>query len=120
MACEARLNVLVIGANDATAALVDDSRQDLSEPVITVRCTDRFALPLADWVGTLVLLEVGRLTPIDQHHLAAWLDRARPQVISTSPASILPLVQAGLFLESLYYRLNTVCLDVTARPSDGG
>ena len=114
MACRARLNVLLVnGANDTAVALVDDSRQALSAPVITVRCTDRFALRLADWVGTLVLLDVGRLTPIDQHHLTAWLDRKRPQVISTSPASILPLVQAGHFLESLYYRLNTIYLDAS-------
>ena len=63
----------------------------------------------------------GRLAPTDQHCLREWLNHNHPRVISTSPASILPIRPcAGLFLESLYYRLNTVCLDARALPPDGG
>jgi hypothetical protein len=29
-------------------------------------------------------------------------------------ASLLPRVQSGAFVDTLYYRLNTVCVDVTA------
>jgi DNA-binding NtrC family response regulator len=35
-------------------------------------------------------------------------------VISTTSGPLLPLVQSGGFIETLFYRLNTVCLDVTA------
>jgi transcriptional regulator of aromatic amino acid metabolism len=50
----------------------------------------------------------------DQHRLMAWLERGdRPRVISTSRVSLLPIVQAGMFIESLYYRLNTLCIDLT-------
>ncbi len=46
-----------------------------------------------------------------------WLDRApgRTQVVSTTPALLFPRVQAGAFIDRLYYRLNTVCMDVTGR-----
>jgi hypothetical protein len=33
-------------------------------------------------------------------------------VISTTSRPLLPLVQAGSFIETLLYRLNTICLDV--------
>ena len=59
MAVRAGLNVMVLGADDTTAGLLDASRQDLIEPVIMVRCGGRPALPSADTVATLVLLDVG-------------------------------------------------------------
>jgi len=34
------------------------------------------------------------------------------QVVSTTPQPLLPLVQSGTFLARLYYRLNTVCVDL--------
>jgi DNA-binding NtrC family response regulator len=34
-------------------------------------------------------------------------------VVSTSPAPLIPRVHSGLFIDTLYYRLNTVCVDVT-------
>jgi transcriptional regulator of acetoin/glycerol metabolism len=33
-------------------------------------------------------------------------------VISTSTTPVMPRVQSGAFLDMLYYRLNTVCVDV--------
>ena len=36
----------------------------------------------------------------------------RTQVISTSRAPLMPLVDDGRFLNSLYYRLNTICVDL--------
>jgi transcriptional regulator with PAS, ATPase and Fis domain len=36
-------------------------------------------------------------------------------VISTWGTSLMPMVAAGSFLEGLYYRLNTIYIDVTAR-----
>ena len=118
MARRMGVNVLLIGASETTAALVDASRTELVEPVIGLHCTSR--LPSFHIVGTLVLQDVWSLRWSDQHWLDVWVTRNHRQVISTSPVSILPLVNAGLFLESLYYRLNTVCLDARTPSTDGG
>lgn len=41
--------------------------------------------------------------------IARWHGRAR--VVATAPAPVYPLVRRGVFLESLYYRLNMLCLE---------
>jgi transcriptional regulator of acetoin/glycerol metabolism len=63
----------------------------------------------------MVLHDVGRLQPHEQLDLLAWLEQAdgRTQVVSTSATPLLPRVQCGAFIDTLYYRLNTVCVDVT-------
>ena len=65
--------------------------------------------------GTLFLHEVGALTHDDQLRLLAWLERntGRTRVICTASASLFAEVEAGRFIDTLYYRLNTVSLDVT-------
>ena len=66
-------------------------------------------------VGTLLLRNLHALTPAEQGQLFEalndWLSGA--QVISTSATGLMPLVRDGRFLESLYYRLNTILIDVT-------
>jgi hypothetical protein len=114
VACSARANVLIVGPTGTTAAVVRESRAALSEPVISSLCTDALVLPSADLAGTLVLHDVGRLALVDQLRLTMFLETTHAQVISTSPEPLLPLVQAGLFLELLYYRLNTICLEASA------
>ena len=56
------------------------------------------------------------MTTDDQLRLVDWLERAkgRTQVVSTSSVPVLPRVHSGGFIERLYYRLNTVCVDVTS------
>jgi hypothetical protein len=68
----------------------------------------------------MILQDVGALTDADQRRLLDWLDRAagRTQVVSTTPASLWPRVQAGAFADGLYYRLNTLCMDVTGYFAD--
>ena len=55
------------------------------------------------------------MTTDDQLRLLDWLERAkgRTQVVSTSSGPVLPRVHSGDFIERLYYRHNTVCVDVT-------
>jgi hypothetical protein len=62
-----------------------------------------------------VLRDVHGLTPADQLELLDWLELAegRTQVVSTSSTPLLPRVHSGEFIDTLYYRLNTVCVDVT-------
>ena len=80
---------------------------------------DQLVLPPAANTGTLILHEVGSLTNDDQLQLLGWLEQAegRTRVVSTSAASLFARVEAGLFIEKLYYRLNTVSLNV--KPGSG-
>jgi transcriptional regulator of acetoin/glycerol metabolism len=43
-----------------------------------------------------------------------WLDQtaSRIRVVSTSRTSLWPLLKSGAFDDALYYRLNTVCVDI--------
>lgn len=67
-------------------------------------------------MGTLILHEVGALPHDDQRQLLEWLEPAarRVQVISTTSASLFPRVEVGAFSDVLYYRLNTMCMDVAS------
>jgi DNA-binding NtrC family response regulator len=93
--------VLLIGEAVTTRALVT-----------TVGSGATSEFPSVNPGGTLVLLNVNRMDAADQQRLNTWLEdwRSKPRVISTSQVSLVPMMRAGLFLESLYYRLNTLCL----------
>lgn len=114
LACTAPFNLCLLGAGDKTNALMDELGPHLRHPVITLSSSS-LELPAAgESVGTLMLSDFGGLRLADQHHLMGWLTQANvpPRVISTSQGSILPMISAGAFLAPLYYRLNTICLDV--------
>jgi transcriptional regulator of acetoin/glycerol metabolism len=87
---------------------------ELAGPVVAWQPGQRLMLPQAGQTGTLLLHDVGTLSLPDQRYLIEWLERAagQTQVVSLSPKPLLPLVQAGTFLPRLYYRLNTVCVDL--------
>jgi DNA-binding NtrC family response regulator len=90
--------------------------QDPDEPLASWCPGEPLVLPPAACAGTVILKNVGALAPDDQLRLLDWLEAAvgRTQVVSTTPATLLPHVQAGMFIEQLYYRLNTVCVDMSA------
>ena len=113
LARAAGVNLLIVvpdGSNGFAELLI----ADLATPVVAWRPGERLMLPQAEKTGTLLLHNVGTLSPHDQRYLVEWLERAagRTQVVSTTPVALLPLVQAGTFLARLYYRLNTVCVDL--------
>ena len=103
-----RLNTLVVGPKQVTAGLVNSLRSQMVLPIVQILPHMPLALPLAAPVGTVVLHDVHRLDRSGQRYFLGWLDLsvARPRVISTSSASLLPLVEAGAFIADLYYRLN--------------
>jgi len=109
-----RVNVLAVGPDDRTDELLEALRPSLKHPVAEVQGGEPLALP-SRAVGTLLLSNLHALTPAEQRQLFEalndWLSEA--QVISTSATGLMPLVRGGGFLESLYYRLNTICIDVT-------
>lgn len=109
-----RVNLLVTGPDDLTNVFVKSLRSYIRNPVAVLRGGESFALPSAP-VGTLFLADVGALTGDEQLRLHEWLEE-RPgetQVISMSATALMPMVAAGSFLEGLYYRLNTIYIDVT-------
>ena len=75
------------------------------------------ALPAPGDVTTLLVCDVATLSLDQQRALLSWLDQAAPgqtQVVSTTALELFPLVEHGTFLDTLYYRLNTIRLDAPA------
>jgi hypothetical protein len=71
--------------------------------------------PAASRPSTVIVHDVDVLTPADQRRLLDWLDAANghTQVVSTSTVPLLPLVQSRTFNDTLYYRLNTIYIDLS-------
>ena len=111
-----RVNLLLMGGDDVVQPLVESLAARFHQPVGTWSPGERLVLPPAERTGTMVLNDVGALAVQDQIQLLEWLGTAigRTQVVSTTPAPLLPRVESGKFIDTLYYRLNTVCLDATA------
>jgi len=111
-----RVNVLLMGTNDIVNRVMAALHERLPEPVAQWSPGEQLTLPSAENVGAVVLNDVGALAIQEQIQLLEWLNGAhgRTQVVSTAPTLLLPRVKAGAFIDTLYYRLNTVCLDGTA------
>ena len=109
-----RVNLLLTGMDIVIKNVLQVLGPDLRQPIATWRRGERLVLPPAGNAGTMILHNVGALAREDQRRLLEWTDRTtgRMQVISTTPAPLLRYVLAGAFLDTLYYRLNTVCVDV--------
>jgi hypothetical protein len=120
LARAARANLLLVHGEGVLQALPDWPMLDLQKPIVTWCAGERLVLPPVSWARTMILQDVGALTLADQFRLLDWLDGAagRTQVVSTTPAPMLPRVLAGVFIDRLYYRLNTVCMDVTGVLAD--
>jgi len=109
-------NLLLIGAPRASRAFVDDLMSSLVDPVV---CWDAGSAGLpADNIGTLIIHDVAGLTPAHQDQLLEWLSNPGPRrsVIATSIEPFYGSVEAGLFSDSLYYRLNTVTVLLDREP----
>jgi hypothetical protein len=117
-----RLNVLLVGPEATTSAFLDACRPYLQHPVTEVGSREPIVVPDAQHVGTLLVPEIDTLSAGDQRRLLEWFERNtdhRRQVISTSAVPVLPMMVAGAFTKRLYYRLNTVYVDLTAASSCG-
>jgi hypothetical protein len=71
---------------------------------------------------TLLLRDLITLTAERQTNLLRWLEATdgRVQVVSTTAVPVYPLTQRRLFLASLYYRLNVMCIDVHIAHQEAG
>lgn len=104
--------LLVHCRNRAAAVVVDSMLSWCASPVHVVRLPGTLDLPLAR-TGTLVVADASRLTLPQQIELHDWLNAGRGavQIVSITSEPLWPLVEAGRFLEGLFYRLNVVTLE---------
>ena len=111
-----RVNLLLLGNGDVVHQVMAGLKERVHQPVARWSPGEDFVLPAAEETGTMVLNDVGSLAIQDQIQLLEWLATAhgRTQVVSTAPTLLLPRVKSGAFIDTLYYRLNTVCLDGTS------
>ena len=110
-----RPNMLIVGPSAAAAVFIGAVTPHLQSPVRSLVC-GAFS-PHLPTDGSLILRDVDVLDGDQQQSLVRWLDQpqtGRPQVISVTTAPLYNLVQAGMFLDQLYYRLNVVHFEVVS------
>jgi hypothetical protein len=104
-------HALLIGTEAGAEAVIGRLRQYLRAPLVHWRPRTRTEPPSA--AGTLVIWDVDALDRLQQAQLLAWMDsHLDGQVISIAPAPVFPLALREEFLQTLYYRLNILCLGV--------
>jgi hypothetical protein len=110
-----RPNLLVVCTGTSIGDVADELRQLCIQPCLSCRLPGALHLPWPEMAGTLLLHDVAQLTIAQQIALSDWLGQRRGgmQVVSVTQAPLPALVQDGLFLEGLFYRLNTVTVRAT-------
>ncbi len=110
----ARANLLVVGPERMVTNLLGHVLPDLHSGV-TIRRNGQLHLPpTATQVGAVVIRDADALTADEQRVVLEWLETVseRTQVITTSSMPLLARVEAGEFSAALYYRLNTIYIDL--------
>ena len=112
------VNGLVIGSLHLNAGAVAWIDRSLQQPVVWWDPTQTPA-PAELTAGTLVIREIDRLEPQQQERLSRWLCRHRPalQVLALARTPLFEQVADGRFSPELYYRMNTVTVEVRG-PAD--
>ncbi len=111
----ARVNALLVGGPYETTAALAALHPYLDAPVCILRAR-WLALPAPEHGGSLIVADVCHLTAEEQLRLLDWIETndGRTRIISTSPRQMGGMLARGMFLEALYYRLNTVHIDILA------
>ena len=109
----ARPNVLLSGSKPAIDAMLSALQPYLRRPIRTESAASERPLP-GPTGGTVILEHVEACSAERQEALRHWLDgdAGHPQFISTTDPSLFTHVERGLFPADLYYRLNTVYVDL--------
>ena len=109
-----RTNVLVSGPAEALTAFLQIARSEMRDPIRSASS----ALPHAlDGARTLILTDVGSLDGRSQQRLVRWLDELENremQIVSLTSVPLFSLVERNAFDARLYYRLNTIFLEIEA------
>jgi transcriptional regulator of acetoin/glycerol metabolism len=109
-----RANVLVVGPEPLVKNVLKLVAPATRHDGIVQSREGRLCLPSPLRPSTVVVHDVDALTTAEQRQLLEWLDApiTRTQVISTASRPLLPRVEAQTFNETLYYRLNTIYIDL--------
>jgi hypothetical protein len=104
-------NILLVGPAAFTDAALKLIEPLVQHPIAWWMPDQKRTVPI-DAFSTLIISCVDAADAEQQNHLCEWFDRrpGRVQVVSTAVTPLFPLIQAGTFLEALYYRLNHVCV----------
>ena len=112
--CHDHCNVLVEAPPTVAEQIISALRPHLRYPILEY--SSKAGVPMRPPAeGSVILLEVASLSPEQQAQLLRWLDegagRFDVQLASTSSEPLYPLVEAGTFDATLYYRLNTIRIE---------
>jgi hypothetical protein len=110
-----RTNLLLAGGAGPIRIVLEMLWLELREPILKWCPGQRLDLPSPGRAATLILYDVDALSADDQRRVVRWLNETAGQirVVSTSTKALWPRVKSGAFSDVLYYRLNTVYVDVT-------
>jgi hypothetical protein len=110
------VNGLIVGAPHLTAAALAGIGRSLRRPVVWWDSSQAPDLPEVI-AGTLVIRDVDRLDARQQERLSGWMCHQRPavQVLALARTPLFAQVLDGRFSPELYYRLNTVLVEVRAQ-----
>jgi hypothetical protein len=105
-------NGLLVGAPRLTHAAVACFEKSVRQPFVWWSHDQSTDVP-ALTAGTLVVSHVDRLDAAQQEQLLRWIDaHSRVQVLALAPTSLFERVARGRFSAALYYRLNTVLVEL--------
>ena len=110
---QGRARALVVGTERATGSVLRSLHADFGSLVINLRAGGPLTLP--ETHATLIIHDVSALNTTDQDRLHRWLNLspAGISVIAVTSEPLFPLVQRGVFLTELFYRLNLIVIDVS-------
>ena len=115
--CTGRHNVLLEGPRACTDAVLHLLKPYLGESVTLKRSGAPLELHTS-MRGALVVHDISAFSGPEQDRILGWLDdpHSRTQVVCTTTEPLFPLVERGLFDETLYYRLNVILLHLKRSP----
>jgi hypothetical protein len=110
------VNALIVGALHLAAAAVAGMHTSLRQPVVWWDSSQAPEPPELT-AGTLVIRDVDRLEAEQQARLLRWMGLRRPavQVLALARTPLIARVVDGRFAPELYYRMNTVLVEVRAQ-----
>ena len=113
-------NVLVVGPHETVELLLTELLPHLESPIFCGTRDIDALTSSTDTMRTVVIRDVDGLSASQQQRLSCWLEHAPAapvRIVSTTTVPLFELVEAGLFPDVLYYRLNTVLLDLRRLPT---
>lgn len=117
LADAARLNTMVVGPPDVITRVLAMLGHRLLAPILTSR--GPLSLQRGTTARTLIIDGIDRLSLSDQCGLMKWMEQVPscPRIISTARGSLVTALAKDAFLHDLYYRLNTVYIDLSGPPA---